>query len=82
VWLKVEEKRQGMTQGTIKYIYSMSMCSACEALKEKYREGHIAFQERPGERLQNDPRIFDEIDKEAFLVLQMRGQMFPVEIEM
>jgi len=59
----------------------MPMCSACEALKKKYRAEHISFQERRGERLDNDPRIFDEIDKEAFLVLQMQNLTFPVELD-
>jgi hypothetical protein len=57
------------------------MCSACDDLKKKYRDQHISFQERHGERLDLDPRIFDEIDKEAFLQLQMQNLTFPVELD-
>lgn len=65
----------------MKYIYSMDMCSACDALKKRYKEGGVEFSERSGERLKLDPRIFDEIDKEAFLTLQMQNLTFPVELD-
>jgi hypothetical protein len=57
------------------------MCGACEAIKKKYRDDHIDFTERSGDRLKNDPRIFDDIDKEAFMILQMQNQTFPVGLE-
>lgn len=70
-----------MSQKTTKYIYTKPMCSACDALKEKYKSQHISFQERSGDRLDLDPRIFDKIDEEAFLVLQMQNLTFPVEVD-
>jgi hypothetical protein len=70
-----------MSQKTTKYIYTKAMCSACDALKKKYKDQHISFQERSGDRLDLDPRIFDEIDKEAFLQLQMQNLTFPIELD-
>ena len=66
---------------TTLYIYSMPMCSACEALKKKYKDKHISFVSRKGDRLENDPRIFDDVDREAFLILQMQNRTFPVQLE-
>jgi hypothetical protein len=57
------------------------MCSACEDLKKKYREGGVKFIERSGARLKLDPRIFDNVDEEAFLALQMQNLTFPVEVD-
>ncbi len=66
---------------TTKYIYSKEMCSACDELKKEYKEQGVRFIERNGDRLDNDPRIFDDIDKEAFMNLQMQNLTFPVEID-
>ena len=57
------------------------MCSACAALKKKLKEEGIRFIDRNGDRLDLDPRIFDSVDKEAFLQLQMQNLTFPVEID-
>jgi hypothetical protein len=57
------------------------MCGACEAIKKKWKDEHRDFIERSGERLKNDPRIFDDIDKEAFMIYQMLNQTFPVGLE-
>ncbi len=65
----------------IKYIYSVEDCPKCEKLKDKYKNGRVSFIERRGDRLANDPRIFDLIDKEAFLQLQMQNLTFPVDID-
>jgi hypothetical protein len=81
VRIAIEKERSEMSNHPLKVIYSMPMCSACEALKQKYVDEHVLFQERNGDRLKNDPRIFDDIDKEAFMVLQMQNQEFPVEVE-
>ncbi len=64
-----------------KYVYSKKMCSACDKLKEKLRANGTTFVERNGDRLDLDPRIFDPIDKEAFLQLQMQNLTFPIEID-
>ncbi len=64
-----------------KYVYSKKMCSACDALKKKLREEGTTFILRDGDRLDLDPRIFDPIDKEAFLQLQMQNLTFPVEVD-
>ncbi len=63
------------------YIYTMEMCPACDKLKKDLKESHTTFQERKADRLHLDPRIFDDIDKEAFLVLQMQNLKFPVRVE-
>ena len=73
-----KEERQEMT----KYIYSVPDCPRCDKLKDKYKAGRVSFVERSGGRLGKDPRMFDLIDKEAFLKIQMQNQMFPVEVEM
>jgi hypothetical protein len=65
----------------MKYIYTKDMCSACEALKHKYKEGGVPFVERDGDRFDLDPRLYDNIDVEAFLILQMQNLTFPVEID-
>jgi hypothetical protein len=65
----------------LKYIYTKQMCSACDALKAKYRSKGTTFVERNGDRLDLDPRIFDDVDKEAFLKLQMQDLTFPVEVD-
>jgi hypothetical protein len=57
------------------------MCSACAALEKTLRLGGISYIKRDGDRLDLDPRIFDDIDKEAFLQLQMQNLTFPVEID-
>jgi glutaredoxin len=64
------------------YIYTMPMCGACEEIKRYWKDQHKDFIERSGERLKNDPRIFDDIDKDAFMILQMQNQTFPVEVEL
>ena len=66
---------------TSKYIYSVEDCPRCETLKNKYREGRVSFSERRGDRLANDPRMFDSIDKEAYIQLQMQNLTFPVEVD-
>jgi hypothetical protein len=63
------------------YIYTMPMCGACEGIKRYWKDFGKDFVERSGERLKNDPRIFDDIDKDAFMILQMQNQTFPVEVE-
>jgi hypothetical protein len=65
----------------MKYIYSKDMCSACDSLKNKYKEGGVEFVERDGDRLDLDPRLYDDIDREAFLILQMQNLTFPVELD-
>jgi glutaredoxin len=65
----------------VKYIYTKPMCSACEDLKNKYKEGGVAFVVRFAARLSLDERLMDEIDKEAFMVLQMQNLTFPVEVD-
>lgn len=62
------------------YIYSKKMCSACDALKTELENEGTAFVERDGDRLNNDPRIFDDIDKEAFIQLQIQNLTFPVVV--
>ncbi len=69
-----------MSKTTI-YIYTMEECPACDKLKKDLKEAHITFQERKGDRLNLDPRIFDDIDREAFLALQMQNLKFPVRVE-
>jgi hypothetical protein len=65
----------------MRYVYTKPMCSACDTLKHGYRSDSVTFQERSGDRLGNDPRIFDDIDREAFMVYQMQNQTFPVVVE-
>ena len=57
------------------------MCSACDQAKAGLRNGRISFVERSGDRLDLDPKIFDDIDKEAFLKLQMQNLTFPIELD-
>ena len=64
-----------------KYIYSIEDCPRCDKLKASLNEAKTTFTERRGDRLANDPRIFDAIDKEAFLQLQMQNLTFPVEVD-
>jgi hypothetical protein len=66
---------------TKKYIYLKKDCIACSALKASLREAGTSFIERNADRLSLDHRIFDQIDKEAFLQLQMQDLTFPVEID-
>lgn len=63
------------------YLYSKEFCSACEKRKVELMEGAGQFIMRDADRLDNDPRIFDEADKEAFLKLQMQNLTFPVEVD-
>lgn len=65
----------------MKYIYTKDMCSACDSLKNKYKEGGVPFVEREGERLALDFRLMDSIDKEGFVTLQMQNLTFPVEVD-
>ncbi len=65
---------------TSKFIYSIEDCPKCEMLKAKYRAANISFSSRKSDRLGSDPRMFDAIDKEAFLQLQMQNLTFPVEV--
>lgn len=64
----------------MKYIYTVEDCPYCKALKNKYKADNIVYVERKIERLANDPRIFDGIDKAAFAVFG-KSQTFPVEVE-
>jgi hypothetical protein len=64
----------------MRYVYSKPMCSACDSLKKKYKEGGVEFVERSGERLDLDPRLYDDIDRKAFITLQMQNLTFPVEV--
>lgn len=64
-----------------KYVYTKKMCGACDERKEMLRDSQVEFTERSGDRLDLDPRIFDDIDKEAFLQLQMQNLTFPVEVD-
>jgi hypothetical protein len=57
------------------------MCSACDSLKNKYKEGGVPFVDRNGERLSMDVRLMDNIDKEAFITLQSQNLTFPVEVD-
>jgi hypothetical protein len=64
------------------FLYTMEMCGACETRKAELRKSHPEnWQERKGERLQLDPRVFDAIDREAFANLQMQHGGFPVEVD-
>ena len=74
----IKEERQKMK--TV-YIYTMEECPACDKLKKGLKEANIPFSERKGDRLSLDPRIFDDIDREAFLALQMQNLKFPVRVE-
>ncbi len=65
----------------MKYIYSVEDCPRCEKLKNKYKESKTYFSERRGDRLANDPRMYDTIDKEAYIQLQMQNLTFPVEVD-
>lgn len=64
-----------------KYIYVKKMCSACDELKTRLLTAGTVFTERDGDRLSLDPRIMDEIDKEAFIQLQQQNLTFPVEVD-
>lgn len=65
----------------MKYLYSKEFCGACEKRKVELMESGKPFTMRDGDRLGNDPRIFDEADKEAFIKLQMQALTFPVEVD-
>lgn len=65
-----------------KYVYSKKGCTGCAALEKTLKLGGIPFIRRNGDRLDLDPRIFDPIDKEAFLKLQRQNLTFPVEVDM
>lgn len=65
----------------MKYLYTKKKCSGCAAAKAGLKNGHIKFIERNGDRLDLDPRIFDDVDKEAFLKLWAQNLTFPVEID-
>jgi hypothetical protein len=64
----------------VRYLYSMDACPKCVALYEKLKDDHVAFTVRSGERLKGDPRLLDDIDKQAFLQLQMQNLTFPIDI--
>ena len=65
----------------MKYVYTLDMCSACEELKKNLITAGEKFEERDGKRLMNINTIVDEIDREAFIKLQMQNQSFPVLVE-
>jgi hypothetical protein len=67
-------------QRKVRYVYSMEDCPKCDRLKQDLRGNHTSFTERNGERLKEDPRLLDDIDKQAFLQLQMQNLTFPIDI--
>jgi hypothetical protein len=64
-----------------KYIYSLPMCSACVALKEKHKKEGVKFVERDGTRLTDPNKDWDEIDEEGRVQLAIQNDTFPVEID-
>ncbi len=65
----------------LKYIYTKNMCSACIALKKKYDDEGVEYVERDGNRLSTFESQTDQIDIDAFVVLNMQNMTFPVEVE-
>lgn len=65
-----------------KYLYTKKTCSTCDKAKAWLKEAGVRFIERSGDRLDLDPRIFDNVDEEAFLQLQRQDLTFPIEIDM
>ncbi len=59
----------------------MDMCGACITRKKELKAAHRTYVERSGERLALDTRVFDDIDREAFLQLQMQNLTYPVEVD-
>jgi hypothetical protein len=69
-----------MAERKVRYIYSMTDCPKCERLKQDLRGNHTTFVERSGDRFKGDIRLLDDIDKKAFLQLQMQNLTFPIDI--
>jgi hypothetical protein len=66
----------------MKYLYTKPMCGACEKRKKEIAEGGKPYVLRDAARLlQNDSSVYDDIDTEAFLKLQMQNLTFPVEVD-
>jgi hypothetical protein len=51
----------------MKYIYSREGCQEADVLMARYKAERISFVSRKSDRLSNDPRIFDTVDRTAML---------------
>lgn len=65
----------------LKYVYTKKSCSACDVLKKELADAGTKYINRNGDRLALDPRVFDDIDKEAFVIFQMQNLTLPVEVD-
>jgi hypothetical protein len=62
------------------YLYSKPMCSACDALKKRYKEEGVDFIERDGDRLKAPAADRDEIDVDAMVAFAQSNMTFPVQV--
>lgn len=61
-----------------KYIYTAEGCCNCEALKDKYRNEGIEFEERSADRIKAPQ---DNVDREALVQASMQNMVLPVEVD-
>ncbi len=65
----------------MKYMYTSDMCSKCIALKEEFKRDKVEYEERDADRLKVVPDDYDDIDKDAFVVLCEQNMELPVVVE-
>ena len=63
----------------MKYIYTSPDCPKCEALKKKYRDQGVSYEERSADLIKNPG---DNIDREALIQASMQNMELPVEVSM
>ncbi len=65
----------------MKYMYTSDMCEKCIALKERFAREKVEYRERDAGRLKVVPDDYDDIDKDAFVVLCEQNMELPVVVD-
>ena len=65
----------------MKYLYTATMCPACEKRKRELKRQGIDYVERKGTRLKTPEADFDDIDKDALVQLAINNDTLPVEVD-
>jgi glutaredoxin len=63
------------------YLYSKPMCGACIAQKKKYDKEGTRYEERDAGRLSSPAEDFDEVDREARVLMAMQNETLPVIVD-
>ncbi len=62
-------------------MFTSDMCSKCIALKKRFASEKVEYRERDAGRLKVVPDDYDDIDKDAFVVLCEQNMELPVVVD-